>query len=593
MSEGLYTDPRPDQPAQEGPWARRPGAGWVPPLLAALTFVLVYVVLEGRGANTWGLWLVEAVDRVQPWLGDPDMWGAEAIERAWAGHSALPPLTLLATALLKAIWPGLGTFQAAHLVSAVAVSLTVPLVWGLGRRAGGAPAGAGAVLAFVTTPRVLAAATTAGFDAAAIFGVTFAIYALYRARTSALWTPAAAVALAIAPLTTHVGVLLLIPWVLLTLSDKGQVSTLLIERGRDPGAPDGFLRAASFPPRLLITLALAPVVMFALYPWLWRAPLSRLSRYLSHFLTQPKPPFLYLGDLVGVDRLPWHAAPLLLLVTVPVMTAVLGVVGFVGEMALRPWFATRLGRWVQRHLDFTPDPEAAGPEAQEAKRWSFAALVSLLATPWLAGAPVFGVVDLIALATPFFAVFVGCTLSRLLSVTAQFVTQLTPKRDRLPFGSRLLATLVLASFGALSFTPSVIDAVTAHPYEESYYSWLIGGTQGAVQQGLHRAPYAPVPLALAYDLEARAVEQPERSAALVLPDPIAQRVLERYRAEGLVRALPRWADLYTADLLVLLHDDLNAGYYEIAPDFAQSLPPERTAVLRFEQVRLITIGVPD
>ncbi|MEO1269694.1 MAG: glycosyltransferase family 39 protein [Myxococcota bacterium] len=584
-------------------WSRRLGAGWVPPVLATLTFVLTFAALEPRGTNQWGLWLLEAVDRVQPWLHQPNMWSATAIQETWAPHSALPPLAILAAALTLDLLPELGTMGAAQLVAQVAVALTVPLVWGLGRRAGGPPGGAAAVIAYVTTPRTLGAATSVGFDALAMFGVTFAMYALYRARTSALWTAVAALALALAVLSTHVAVLLLVPWTLLTLSDKGQVSTLLIERGRDPGAPDGFFRAASFPPRLLTIMVVAPALLWLLYPWLWKAPISRLGRYLGHFLTQPKPTFLYLTDHVDADRLPWHAALVLLLVTVPIMTAVLGTIGLIGEMALRPWFATRLGRWVRAHLDFTPDPEAAGPEAQEAKRWSFASLLTLLIAPWLVGAPVWGVVDLLALAIPFWSIFVGCALSRLLSVTTEFVTQIAapsqadPQQQlpprQLPFPSKFLASVVLAGFATLSFTPSIIDAISSHPYEASYYSRFIGGTRGAVQQGLHRAPFAPTPWLLARALEAHAVANPKSKAAFVLPDPNTQRILERYRASGLIRAVPAWGDLYTADILILIHDDLNPNYYAMAHSFAQSVPPEHTQVLSTQHVRRITLGFPN
>ena len=241
------TEPDPNEGGGWGSWL---SAIVAPLVLSALAFALAYGALEPRGTHTWGLWMVEAMERVRPWLGSDGMWTAQAIETAWAGHSALPPFTIAASTITGAIWPDLGPMGAAHLISVLAFALTVPLVWGLGRRAGGPPGAAAAALAFATTPRMVGAGTAVGFDAVAVLGVTLAIYALYRARTSALWTGVAALALAVAALTTHVGVLLLAPWLLLTLGDKGQISTMLMERGRDPEAPEGFLRSATFPPGL-------------------------------------------------------------------------------------------------------------------------------------------------------------------------------------------------------------------------------------------------------------------------------------------------------------------------------------------------------
>ena len=39
--------------------------------------------------------------------------------------------------------------------------------------------------------------------------------------------------------------------------------------------------------------------------------------------------------------------------------------------------------------------------------------------------------------------------------------------------------------------------------------------------------------------------------ALVLDNNDVRRLLERYRNSGLIPALPRWTDIYTADLLIL------------------------------------------
>lgn len=581
--------------------------GWLAPTMALATFALLYTGFELRGASTWGLWLAEASDRVLPWLLG-DVSGAERASALWGAHAALPPLTIVLTTAARALWPSLTALEAAHLISSAAIAGSVPMVWGLGRRAGGLPAAATAVLAFVLTPRIVGHGTAAGFEATAIFGCTFAVYALYRARTSRLWTGLSVLGLTMALGSTQLGLLILAPWLVLLLSDKGQFSTFVLERGRDPKAPPGHVRAASFPLALLIVPLLAVALLALVWPWLWTDTVGHAWAHLTHFLVRPRPATLYLGERIVAGRLPWHAGPALLVMTVPMMTAVLGAGGVFGEMVVGPALRTRLLSPLRPFLHMRPDPEAAGPEAHEAKRWAFAYLVMFTALPWALGASVFGVVDVIGLALPFLCVFVGCTLSRMSSVTAAAVrrgfaqarkvgvhlpddlTAEVQAEVHIPWRANLPISMVLALVGLVVFLPGWLDTLRTHPVEESYYAWQVGGTAGAVELGLPRYPFGVIPLDTARDLSAVATTHPGAKVALVLDRPEPKRVLARYRAEGLIGPLPAWAPRAQADWLLLLHDDTEPAYYDQLNDVARVVDSNRARVVRSGAVRLVTLG---
>lgn len=556
----------------------------LPAALGLLAFAVVFWGLEPRGCGLAGVWLEEASGDVARWLaaGAPLSEGSAA----WSRHSALPPLTLALVGLGR--WLGLSFFEAARALSALSLGLMTPMIWGLGRRAGGPPGAAAAVFAALLTPRLLGAATSAGFDAAATCGLVFAVYALYRARTSAAWTAAAPLALAVGALTSHAAWLLPLPWLVLTLSDKGQVTAMLARGGRDPEAPEGFLRAASVPPRLLLLPPLAALWIAALWPWLWAEPLSHLSQHFVHFLQQPHAPVLFLGERITSGRLPLYGSLALLLATLTPVTALLGAAGVMGESVLGALLATGPGARLRPWLHIRPDAEAAGPEAREAKRWAFALLTTTMLLPWLAGAPRFGPVDLLALAIPFWSVFVGCTVSRLFSVTAQAARRLGGG-----VWARVPVSASLALFGVLVFAPSLLVCARNHPAQESHYSWLVGGLPGALQRGLARNPGAPVPLPVARALvEQNRLRGGRATMAVLIDEGQWRQVLELYRRELGMGALPAWAPPQEADLLVLPHQDEDPAYFQIAPALARTLSPASSLTMRREGVRLVTLGAP-
>ncbi len=561
----------------------------MPPALAVAVFLMAWFGLEGRGASEWGVWMSEASDRVLGWLKGPDLWSLSAIDAAWKGHAALPPLPILATSLVRAAAPGLGFFEAARLISCLSVALTVPLIWGLGRRCGGPPGAATAVFAFILTPRILGLSGLAGFGAPAVFGIVFAAYALYRARTHRRWAIAAPLAVAIGVLTAQTTILALVPWCILSLTDKGAIAAMSTQATSKvaAGAPRGSFMPSSFSPWLLLTPLLVLPLCVALHPWAWSEPTSNLWAYFEHFLVHDREPFLYLGRRVTEERLPVTGSVVFLLATLPPMIAAMGLAGVLGEGVLQPMLRRWGGRRLSALIAIRPDPEAAGPEAREAKRWAFGFLGLTLALPWLAGSPVFGVVDLVAMSVPFLAVFAGCAFSRLFSVAADYV------RLRAPRSGAALA-VALAAFGVYTFASAALTCRQHYAAAEAYYSWIIGGPSGAVALGLPRYPFGPLPVAVARELAAQRAQAPGGATmAAVVDARRTRKILDCYARHGLVGPLPSWRDRYDAELLLMPHADADPAFTGQLSRLAASTTPERSLVLRSGGVRLFTIARPD
>jgi hypothetical protein len=547
------------------------GLRWLAPVLGAAAFALLLWGFGFRGVAQSGLDFTDAALRVAAWF-----HGQAPASSAWKG--AWPPLTLGTVGGLVAM--GMGPLRAGHLVSALSIALSVPLVWGLGRRAGGPPGAFGAVAVFVLTPRIIGLGTTVGPGASAVCGFVFAVYALYRARRSVAWTVAAPFALALAILNGQAGLLLIPLWVALTVTDKGLATAWLQRRGHNPLAPPGFVQTASFPARLLVVpLVAIPLVIIA-SPAVALGVGAWLQSFFLGWLEQPQPAFVYLDDLVTGGRVPWHAGPVLMAATLTPVAVVLGAAGVGGEVVVKWVRASPVGRLLpDRRL--RPDPEAAGPEAREAKRWVFAALCVALVAPWLAGRPSVGGVDFIALGVPFIAVFAGCTLSRLITRAAHAIES----RD-LPIPRRVPLAVAVAAFGTFVFVPAAVDCARSYPATEAYYNLFVGGAEGAVQKGLGRNPAPVAPVVVARRL---AAQTRDGTAGFLVAEGLWRRTAHAYTREGLCPPLSVVAPA-EADVVLLTHADNDPAYFQVAPLFAASTRVDQTTVWRGGRLRLFSMA---
>jgi hypothetical protein len=152
----------------------------------------------------------------------------------------------------------------------------------------------------------------------------------------------------------------------------------------------------------------------------------------------------------------------------------------------------------------------------------------------------------------------------------------------------LVALLTL--LGTLVFLGPLAETLRSHPLEEAYYSWLIGSTEGAVAKGLPRYPHGPLPLPAMNALASWGSGRSPHKVALLPKSLATERVYARYRRAGAQGRLPEVSTEDDADLVVVVHDDADPAYYDLAKDVAGSVPPEDSVVLRSGTVRLITVG---
>ncbi len=249
----------------------------------------------------------------------------------------------------------------------------------------------------------------------------------------------------------------------------------------------GDLRRLRFPriPLAFVSMAtVGPLVLFALWPWLWPAPLARSHAWLERHLHHEHYNFEYLGRNWN---LPPERTDLRLLrmtfpfvetaFTLPVTTLALAAVGGV-------LFARRRRRGAGQ------EEELVGEEAPAALRPSWLRpgvdvdrapgvfLATQILGPMillaLPSTPIFGGVKHFLPAMPFLCVLSGAGAAWLIGVACKLVTRRRVRR-MLPAG---LATLLCV--------PAVAQTIRSHPDGIGEYNMLVGGFAGGASMGMNR-----------------------------------------------------------------------------------------------------------
>ncbi|MBT9392118.1 hypothetical protein KLP40_02990 [Hymenobacter sp. NST-14] len=191
---------------------------------------------------------------------------------------------------------------------------------------------------FVLSPRLFANSFYNAKDLLFLAAFTLGIYTLTRLITRP--TPSRAL---LHGITTALAIdirllgVLLVPFTLVMLG---------LEAWR-PIRPDPVRNLAAIAGAFLLAAAAATV---AGWPYLWQEPAARFLtafQHLSYFRWQGR--ILYAGQLLAARHLPWHYAPVWLLITTPVAYsagALLGLTLTASRLLRRPvaWLATRNGR---------------------------------------------------------------------------------------------------------------------------------------------------------------------------------------------------------------------------------------------------------
>jgi hypothetical protein len=340
------------------------------------------------------------------------------------------------------------------LVNALLIALMFLFVTSLWGR----PAGVTAALLLLFLPRAFFHAGLATFDAPV---VTFWFASLLAYHRS---------------LGTRWGFLLLGLCAGLTLATKHNAILLpavflphyawVVWQGRLEGGSPAFrlwqsLRS-SRPQTLLGLFVLAPLVLIAMWPWMWFDTVTHVREWLSFHFNHVHYNFEYLGDNWNAPPFPWHVAIVTTLFTLPLATLVAATIGF--------------GMLIQRYR--------AGERCKEAHSPALLLFLSagVAMGPFLLRTtPIFGAEKHWAPAIPSLCVFAGLGLAWSAGLAAEALRKFRPRLQENLVKRSIITVLVASVVGA-----AWVETRHAHPYSLSHYNALAGGAPGGASLGMNR-----------------------------------------------------------------------------------------------------------
>jgi hypothetical protein len=469
--------------ASSGRWSR-----WIDPLIFAGLFVSYLVALvstahgigyardEGfyfHAAGTYGKWfdllLSNPARALEPAI----------VDRFWQENREHPALMKslfwLSGRLLgsRVFEPGTAMRFPAMVLSALAVATTFALGRrciggvGIGSSGIGRAGGIFAAVAFGLMPSIFHHSHLACFDMPVASLWLFVVYAYHRSLTPRAWgwALACAVLYGLALDTKHNSWLL--PPAILAHASLLALPRWVrrLRRGAPAGATPGELpvaRRARVPLAILLTLVLAPLVFYALWPWIWRDTFGRLREYVEFHRQHVYYNMEFLGRTYFEPPFPRSYAWLMTLATVPLITLVLSSIGGVVTAA--------------RALRGEHDGEdPSGPRA--ARNWGLLWGLCIVASyfMWLfADTPIFGGTKHWLSAYPFIALFAGQGFTWLVALLR--AGRRGWRRAAAPY-----------ALGACALIGPLVMTVHSVPWGLAAYMPIVGGTPGAATLGLNRS----------------------------------------------------------------------------------------------------------
>ena len=454
--------------------ATRPGRairllGWALALAAAITVVanqrsvgiardeVVYMQSGERYADWW-IGLVTLQHGA----------GEASVTRTFGGPGATdnnrehPPVmkTLfgLSDRLLHRTLGVAGEVTASRLPSAVMHGVLVLLVYTMALELWGLAQAVIAALLIALLPRALFHAGLACFDAPTMTLWFATVYAYWRGLDGRRWPWQVGVVWGLALATKHTA--LLLPFAL--------GAHYLIVGLRVPPEIRGATRTARALARaravlghrwrVLVSLAvLGPVTLYAVWPWLWFAPVHHVRDWLAFHLGHVHYNYEYLGRNWNAPRFPWHVALVTTLVTVPASTLAAAVAG------AGAWISGWVAGWIAEPARRTPRAPAV--------------LLGLSAAasigPFFLGTtPIFGAEKHWMPVLPTICIAAG--------VGAVWAARLALRLGRVP------ERAAIAAVGGAIVLAAAVETQVAEPYALTWYSALAGGAPGGADLGMNR-----------------------------------------------------------------------------------------------------------
>ncbi len=510
-----------------------------------------------QAADRYGAWLERLTANPDQALQRPVV---EAHFRVNSEHPAL--MKLLFSVSHRLFYQDLGWIEtpgtAYRLPTMLLAGLAVALLVLWGARRGNLGAGVVAGLLFMALPRVFHHAHLACFDVP-VAAMTLAVaYCWDRAvRTRRLRScVGAGLVMGLLLGTKHNGWIVLSVLVLDWL--VRQAPRLLRERGRQ--------RLFTLLP-LVCVLSLAPLVLVAVWPWLWFDPLEKIQAWMRFHLHHDYYNMEFLGHTYHRPPMPLGYAWVMTAATVPLVTLILFALGLWAALTtLLPW----LRRMVGSHQAPTQDPGTL---------WLWLVFLGAAYAPWLSpNTPIFGGTKHWLGAYPFLCLVaaLGWThLSRHWRLWAATRPGLLARRPQLPVWLGTAALLI----GPVTMT---LDSV---PWGLSFYTPLVGGAPGAATLGLNRTFWGYTTQSLG-----PAIRQAKPNGGrLFVSDTALSAFAMMQRDEPWARAFVPTLHLPSSDIALYHHEPhMGRVEYQIWEAFGTTTP---TAIQGFQGVPVVWMYV--
>jgi hypothetical protein len=423
------------------------------------------------------------------------------VDRHWAVNHEHPALIKSLFALSNRWFSGAFSeaSQSFRFPAMVLSSFAVALTFAWGRRTVGRGGGLVAALSFAFMPHVFFHAHLACFDmpVAALWLLTSYVYLRSLESPRRGWVVAAGVAYGLLLDTKHNS--WIFPFAVLLHFALTRGGPLL----RDLRGGRGWWRRV--PLAWASMLLLGPLVLYALWPWLWHDTVARLREYVAFHTGHEYYNMAFLGRTYWQPPMPRGYAWLMTLGTVPLVTLLLAAIGAV----------------------------AARTPSEKRSQYAFWAVSILMSyAPWLSdGTPIFGGTKHWLTAYPFLCLFAGVGFSRVVEV-------LQALRPRLPSPAvgTIAATCVVIG--------PVVMTLHSHPFGLSAYTPLVGGAPGAASLGLNRTFWGYTTQSLAPFINQRA----PRRGVVYIHDTAAQSFAMFQEDRRLRRDLRGSLDIGVSDL---------------------------------------------
>ncbi|MFW6058063.1 MAG: hypothetical protein ACOC9W_04325 [Persicimonas sp.] len=417
---------------------------WRPALLVAGGFIYYLLFLGFRGTGTDGVALLDRLHGANRAL----------MEGKFSEFLASPHPFIDAVSIgVAAIGDNqLATFG---IVSALAVSLTLPAIWRMTEAACGTLGAALATGLFLGLPPVAGAATAVG-EAAIVLALWVWLLRLSTLTHQKWWTTtllvlvASALALSWAPV-----VFWLFGWLLVYIVARS------LDSSRGDRHAEGMLASMSVPVGVILAPLAAVAVPSLLFVANGMSVTDGWGIYLDHSLFADWAPVVFAGETFAESRPPLTTGFAWLTFEYSPHVVIAAIAALVLPAT------EQFGAFADEDID--------SPGFELPRSLCFLTLFFVMALPWALRTDSLGGVPAMLLAAPILAILAGAIFATLVRIPLSLLEERgTPRRTH---------RAVLVGLFGLFLLPGLVETAIVHPFEGSYYSWFADSTDGAIESG--------------------------------------------------------------------------------------------------------------